>query len=167
MNIRPITFVDTWAFASILHNRFKDRFSGGGEGYDTLDLRSEAGGLPILAEWKTAKSLISRVALAAAPLFGGETPLLGECFLLRMKGGGSLPWSVRESDAGWLTLALAIVPAPGSWFYAGGESAVLPPGQLTYLNRGVLHSAVNFSQHSSITMVLDVCKPDDPMGDDL
>jgi hypothetical protein len=155
--------VDTWAFASALHVKFKDRFVGGGDGYDFLPLRTETRALPILSEWKSAKSLLSRVANAAAPLFGNQTPDLGAADLLRIRAGGVVPWAVRE-PTGWLSLALCIIPAPGAWLYAGGEAAVLPVGQLTLINRQALNSAVNLSNHPSITLVLDARTPDDPLG---
>lgn len=164
MNIRPLTFVDSWAFASILHGRYKDRFTGSAPGYSVLTLRDHDGPLPILAEWKSAKALLSRIANAASPIFGGEVPDLGVAELVKISAGGVIPWNAEEPSE-WVSLALCIVPAPGAWLYSGGEAAVLPVGQLTIVRRDLLHSAINLSNHPSITLVLRVRKTDDPLGD--
>lgn len=117
-----------------------------------LPLRLAEGALPILAEWKTAKALLSRTRAALAPFFGGKTPELGEAALVRLKAGGHLEWGF--ADAGH-SFHLPIVPSPGAWVYSGGEAAVLPVGQLTFVNRRVLHSAINLGEHPVIHLVID------------
>jgi hypothetical protein len=163
VNIQPIGFVDTWAFGSTLFARYKDRFAGEHHSMSLLPLRSVDGPLPILNEWKSAKALLARLRVAAAPFFG-VTPELGEAALVQVRAGGFIEWGMRESD--WCSFHLPIVPSPGAWMYSGGDGAVLPIGQLTFVNRGVLHSAVNLGQHPVIHLVADARKTDDPLGAD-
>ncbi len=128
-----------------------------------LPLRSEDGALPILAEWKSAKALLNRLRLMAAAYLNAHDLELGEAALVLLKAQGMVEWSVRESD--WASLQLCIVPSPSAWVYSGGECSVLPVGQLTFVNRRVLHSAVNFGNHPCIHLVVDVRKPDDRLDE--
>ncbi len=159
MNIQAIAFLDSWAFSATLFAKYKDRFAGSHHSADFIPLRSSESALPILAEWKTAKTLLSRLRVAAAPLVGGKTAELGQAALVRLKPGGHIEWGCDETD--YLALHLAVVPSPGAWVYSGGESAVLPVGQLTFVNHRVLYSAVNFGDHPVIHLVVDVREPQD------
>lgn len=163
MNIVPIGYIDSWAFSATLHSKYKDRFGGDHHSMSILPLRSEESALPILAEWKSAKALLTRIRTAAAPFFGGETPELGTAALVKVIGGGYVEWGIRESD--WVSLHLCIVPSPGAWTYSGGEGVVLPVGQLTFINRNAIHSAINLGHHAVIHLVVDARKPYDPLGD--
>ena len=157
MNIQPLAFLDTWAFASTLYARYKDRFGGDHHSAEILPLRTAEDALPILAEWKSAKALLSRLRVAAAPLTGGKTAELGAVALVRLKAGGYIDWSREEGE--FHSVQLPIVPSPGAWLYSGGEAAVLPVGQLTFVNRKVLYSAVNLGDHPVIHLVTDVREP--------
>ena len=157
MNIQPLAFIDTWAFSATLYARYKERFVGEHHSMDLIPLRSEEGALPILAEWKSAKALLARIRVAAAPFMGDRTPDLGQAAVVRLKPGGFIEWSREEAGT---SLHLPIVPCPGAWVYAGGEASVLPVGQLTYVNRRVPWSAVNFGEHSVIHLIVDVSVPD-------
>lgn len=158
MNIQPVAFVDTWAFASTLYAKYKDRFGGDHHSMDLLPLRSAEGALPILSEWKTAKSLLARIRAAASPLTGGKTADIGASALVRLRPGGFIEWRRDETD--YVAVHLAIVPSPGAWVYAGGECSVLPVGQLTFVNHRVLYSAANFGEHPVIHLIAEVREPD-------
>lgn len=155
--------MDTWAFSATLYAKYKDRFAGAHHSAELLPLRSAEGPLPILAEWKNGKALLSRLRVAAAPLVGGRTAELGQAHLVRLKPGGFVDWGRDETD--WLSLHMAIVPSPDAWVFSGGASAVLPVGQLTFVNHRVLYSAANFGDHSVIQLVVDVRAPDDASAD--
>lgn len=152
MNIVPVAFLDTWAFSATLFAKYKDRFVGDHHSASLIPLRSAEGPLPILAEWKTAKSLLSRARVALAPFFGGETPELGEAALVRLAPGGHIEWG---SEPAGHSFQLPIIPSPGAWVYSGGEGQVLPVGQLTFVNRRVLYSAINLGDHPVIHLVFD------------
>lgn len=161
MNIAPIAFVDTWSFASTLFARYKDRFVGDHHSMTMLPLRSEEGPLPILSEWKSAKALLSKIRTAAAPFMDGKAADLGAAALIHMKPGGFMEWTWEggEYAQAHCRFHLCVVPAPGCAIYSGGESGVLPVGMLTYVNRLVLHSAVNHSDTPAIHLVVDLQKP--------
>ena len=160
-HIVPLEFIDTWAFSAALFARHKDRFTG--DHLAMLPLRSQGGPLPILSEWKSAKALLSKVRNAAAPLLGGKAGVLGEAALVRLAPGGYMEWTCETSEYALAhhRLHLCVVPAPGCCVLSGGESGVLPVGMLTYVNRSVLHSAVNFSDTPCIHLIVDVRAPDD------
>ena len=158
MNIAPIGFLDTWAFSSTLFARYKDRFVGDHHSLTMLPLRGPDGPLPILAEWKSAKALLARVRAASAPFTGGKTGELGEAALVHLKPGGFMEWTWEDTEYARLhhRLHLCVVPGPGCCIFSGGESGVLPVGMLTYVNRRVLHSAVNFGETPAIHLIVDV-----------
>ena len=104
-----------------------------------------------------------------APFMDGKTPELGAAALVRLKAGGLVEWAKDEGPyaEAHRSLYLPIVPSPGAWVYCGGEAAVLPVGQLTFVNRRMLYSAINLGDHPVITLVCDVRAPDadDPVGE--
>jgi hypothetical protein len=159
VNIQPIAFVDTWAFSSALFLKYKDRFGGSHPSMSLLPLRSGEGALPILGEWKTARALLARVRNAAAIWLGGAAEL-GSAAVVQVCAGGFIEWQV-EPDLTYRTLHLPVVPSPGAWVYSGGDGAVLPVGQLTWVNRAVPWSAINLGDHPVIHLVVDVKLPDE------
>lgn len=158
-HIAPIGFLDTWAFSAALHNRHKDKFGGDHHSAMLLPLRGPQGPLPVLAEWRSAKALLSRIRLMASTFMGGKAPVLGEAAVVQLRPHGFVEWSLDPEAPP--AFHLCIVPSPDAYLYAGGICAVLPVGQLTYLNRRVLWSAVNFGPSPVIHLVVDVKAPDD------
>lgn len=151
--------------ASNLFAKHRDHFQGDHLAF--LPLRNEAGPLPILAEWRSIKALLSKVRVTAAPLFDGRSGVLGTAALVRLAPGGFMDWTSEDSDYArdHLRLHLCLVPSPGCCVFSGGESGLLPVGMLTYVNRLVLHSAVNFGETPAIHLVVDLKKPDDEPED--
>ena len=161
--IRPIGFVDTWAFSSALFAKYKDRFGGEHHSAQILPLRSRDAALPILAEWKSAKALLTRLRAAAAQGFDGRTPEIGEASVVQMIGGGHVEWSA--DDARGPHAHICIVPAPGAWVFSGGDSSVLPPGQLTLVDHRQLWSAANFGEYPAIHLIAELYLADDQVDD--
>jgi hypothetical protein len=161
-HIQPIAFLETWHFASTLYAKFKDRFVSSDTGMSILPLRNEEGALPILAEWRAAKALLSRIRTAASPLCEGQAGVLGTAALVQLDAGGFVPWAWEATEYArqYHRLHLCVVPSPGACVLAGGESGVLPVGMLTLVNRTVLHSYVNFGATPVIHLVCDIRKPD-------
>jgi hypothetical protein len=48
------------------------------------------------------------------------------------------------------------VPSPGAWVYAGGEAAILPVGQLTYVNARTPNTALNVGPVAYTQLFVDV-----------
>lgn len=117
---------------------------------------------PIMTEWKTSKSLLTRVAAAAATFNKGETPDLGKAMIVKLEPGGVVDWHIDEGAyaEAHLRLHLCLVPSPGAYLYSGGEQCTPPVGQLTFVNNRVLHGAVNFGPVSRVHLIVDVRKPD-------
>lgn len=158
--IRPVGFLDTWACSSTVFAKYKDRFNG--DGLSLLPLRGSEHALPLLAEFRSAKALLSRVRTSAAPFFG-RTPDMGEAHIVRLEPGAFVPWSSDEARGPHAHLCL--VPAPGAWIYCGGDSAVLPVGQLTLVDHRKLWSAANFGDYPTVHLVAELYVADDQMDD--
>ena len=157
--IQPICFLDVWAFSAALFTKHKDKFGGDHHSAAILPLRSEEGALAILGEWRTARALLSRIRVAAAPIMEGRSGTLGAAAVVQLRPGGFVEWSADPQAPP--AFHLCIVPSPDAVLYCGGQSAVLPVGQLTYLNRRLLWSAVNFGPTPAIHLVVDVRGPDE------
>lgn len=161
--IRAIGFLDTWAFSSALFAKYKDRLGGDHRSALILPLRSAAGPLPILAEWKSAKALLTRLRAAAAPAFDGKTPEIGEASVVQLSAGGFVEWS--QDEARGPHAHICIVPSPNAWLYSGGDSSVLPPGQLTLVDHRCLWSAANFGDYPAIHLVAELYSAGDTLED--
>lgn len=164
MNVQPLGFLDTSRFTAAFVLKHRVAMTPLTESLDTLPLRKGDEDLPILAEWKSAKALLTRIRTAAAPYFDNQTPDLGDAAVMSMRPGGALDWSVEEGEyaESHRLLHLCLIPAPGLWVYSNGEAAVLPVGQLTFVNRRALHSVVNFGEHTGVHLVVDVKAPAAP-----
>ena len=160
--IRAIGFIDTWAFSSALFAKYKDRLGGDHHSASVLPLRSAAGALPVLAEWKSAKALLTRLRAASAPAFEGRTPEIGEAAVVQLAPGGFVEWT--RDEARGPHVHLCIVPSPNAWVYSDGSGAVLPPGQLTLVDHRKLWSAANYGDYPAIHLVAELYV-EDPVAD--
>ena len=75
-----------------------------------------------------------------------------------MKPGGFVDWSYDEARGPHAHICL--VPGPGAWVYSGGESAVLPVGQLTLVDHRKLWSAANYGDYPVIHLVAELYDAD-------
>ncbi len=156
MNIVPLGFLDIATFAATYVQKYRAR-------EHPLILRGMGGDATvILNEWKSAKALLTRVKNAAAPFFGGVPAELGGVYLDTLRPGESVPWAADESEyrRDYHDIVVCILPSPGAWVYCGGESAVLPWGQVTAINRAAMTSEVNFGPSSRTNLVIGVKRPD-------
>lgn len=184
MNLRSICFLDVSTMTANLIIRHKDKFglhklrqqAPGSAHHDTETIILRAPpepsadnwqldvdhiDYPILKDWKSAKAMLTRIRNAVAPLNGGAPAELGKAMVVSLKPGGHVDWHVDEGEYAEAhdRLHVCLVPSPGAWLYAGGEGAVLPVGQLTWVNNRVLHSAVNMGQNARVHLIVDVRKP--------
>lgn len=161
MNIFPIDFLDTSTFTANLLLRHKAKFQELEPGLSVLPLRNDAGDLPVLAEWGSAKALLSRIRSTAARILPeGKPGVLARAHVVTLNPGTVVPWGVDEEEYGATVhrLHVCVIPSPGCWIYAGGESANPAVGILTLVNHQTLYSAINIGQHPCTHLIVDVLR---------
>lgn len=187
MNIRPIGFLDTSAATANLIVRHK-------ASWDAAKLRAEYAGSPhhatrsillrgpanpspanwfddvpqveyaILKDFKSARSLLLKIANLVAPMNGGQPGELGKAMIVSLPPGGWVDWHVDEGAYAEAhhRFHVCLVPSPGAMLYVGGEAVNLPVGMLNYVNNRVPHSAYNVGPVSRIHLIADIRRPDAP-----
>lgn len=118
--------------------------------------------LPLLAEWRSAKALLSRVRAGAAPLLGGSATSLGRSWLEVLPPLSGTPWRAEAGEyaEAYIRARICLVPCPQAVSYAGGAQAVLSPGFVMAHDPRLLASEVNYGEHARVHLVVDVRRPD-------
>ena len=140
---------------SNLRLRYWEEFAVG-ELTDRIDLRTDSD-LPILKRWKTAATFIERLKAEGAP-FIGDNPEVGPIWIERLNGDTATPWTKYENPD-WLRIEVALTATPLAWLYCGGDGAVIPVGQVCYVNHQAPTSAVNFGNRARIHLIAHVRRP--------
>lgn len=118
--------------------------------------------LPILAEWRSAKALLSRLRTGAAAVLGGRTPDLGRAWVEVLPPFAGTPWRLETGEYAdaHVRTRTCLIPCPQAVSYAGGAQAVLSPGFVFAHDPRLLASEVNFGEHARVHLVVDVRRPD-------
>lgn len=117
--------------------------------------------LPILAEWRSMKGLLSRIRTGAAPLFGGATPRLGRAWIEVVPPYAGTPWSLEAGDYAdvHVRTRTCLIPAPGAVSFCGAQSAQLGVGWVHAHDPRLLASEANLGDHARVHLVVDVERP--------
>lgn len=155
MNLRAVGFVDTSMMTANLLVRHRDQLGSG-----VLVLREDGTDKPILTNFKSAKTLLTRIQ---------RTLALPDFSITRAEVVMLLPDEHHEwrretgpESEGLLRVHVCLVPSPAAWLYCGGEAMVAPVGQLVVINHRALHSAVNFGQVARTHLEIDLAPNPDP-----
>jgi hypothetical protein len=160
MNIQPLVFVETDAFQATFTAKYRSLLSADLNGMDTLTLRTEAEDMPVLKEWKSARTLLSKIRNGAAAFLDGVVPELGYVELRRLKPHTATPWTI-EGREDIHRIHLCIVPSPAAYVYCGGQMAILPVGMINLVNHRALCSEANFGDFPRTHLVVDLKVPTD------
>jgi hypothetical protein len=179
INLRWITHLETFAVNARFHALVSgDVWKGDtqipqvtDETHKTLMLRARdpASGdaapadLPVLAEWKSMRSLLSRArrAILADPVFGQaldhDAPL-GSVGISVLKPQTAKAWmrDLGEHEQRHFRFYVALITNPRCQLYAGGEQIHVAQGSLVFLNTLAEHSEVNFGEAPSAHLVLEL-----------
>lgn len=119
------------------------------------------GDYEILEEWPTARRVIDDIAESHRLRASGREPQFGKIIVESMRPGGHIAWHADETPYAkcYDRFRLCLIPSPAAWLYSGGDSQILPVGQLTWINHLVLHSAINGGRFPCVTLVVDIRKP--------
>lgn len=183
MNFRPMLFLDTSIMTANLLLRHKVRFQDdrrrqetpGSAHHDTesIILRGPKGDdvaawfadiphqdMAILKEFKSAKSVLTRIANALA--VDGVPGKIGKAMIVSLKPGGFIDWHTDEGAyaEAYNRFHVCLIPSPGAFLYSGGEQASPAVGWLTFFNNRALHSAINLGQTPRVHLIVDVRKPE-------
>lgn len=177
-NLRPVTFIDTWALTSFLF-RNKDLFEKdtarqsmeGSAHHDTRNilLRGPANptvdnwfddvpqhNYPVMDKWSSLKAVLGKIQRAV------DADVLGKALIVSLKPGGVVDWHTDDGEYfdKYLRFHLALVTNPFSLLYSGGEQRWVMQGELCWLNNRAKHSAVNMGSTPRIHLIVDVKKKD-------
>jgi hypothetical protein len=167
MSFQQIGFLDTSLFTATYLTRHRDKVEAGVLRLrDFADDKDEIVDLPLVKDWKNAKSILSRLRNGAAPFFQGQTPGLGRAWLEVLPPLSGTPWSADGGDYGdaHIRARVCLVPSPGAVSYAGGAQAALQVGAVVAYDPRLLSSEVNFGEHARVHLVVDVRRPDADPG---
>lgn len=115
----------------------------------------------LLDGWPSAKAVMGKIAESHRRRAGLE-PIFGKAMVVSLKPGGHVDW---HTDQGAYAEAhdrfhLCLIPSSGAVIFSGLQSAMLPVGQLTWINNRELHSAINAGTNARIHLIVDVRKPE-------
>lgn len=101
--------------------------------------------------WPEAQNLVDRIRRL------DEGIEFGRIHLEMLLPGHGTPWTREEGEYAerFSRAYLALRTNPGCRLICGGEMLELLPGNLTVINRRVLHSAVNWGDNPRINLVVD------------
>jgi hypothetical protein len=153
VNFQAISFVDGSRATAGYVSRFRARLDG-----RRIHLRADGKNLPILAEWVTAKTLLTKVANAASVLLGGKPADIVTASIWTLEPGGIEDWGFDPGEH--VRAYLPLLPSPGAMLYIGTEGANPPVGQLTVINRHPPFSAVNLGPVAATWLVADAKLPE-------
>lgn len=116
--------------------------------------------MPLLADWPSARQVLHAIAQSHQRR-SGLVPEFGKVMVVSLKVDGYVDWHVDEGAYAEAhdRYHICLVPSPGARIFAGGEAAILPYGQLTWINNRRLHSAINLGPCPRIHLIADIRKP--------
>lgn len=159
MNIQPVGWLDTLVVLGNLRLRHWERLEGDGD-VQTVLLRDEEGEASLLKKglFKSMQSFLARLSNEAAPFLGNQPAELGRAWIECLRPGRHTGWT--EEPAGeWLQLRICLATPPNAWLYCGGESAVIQPGVIAYVNVQAPTSSLNLGTSPRLHLVVEVKKP--------
>lgn len=116
---------------------------------------------PLLQDWPSARAVLRQIAESHLRRSRCQAAF-GKIMVVSLKAGGYVDWHIDEGPYAEAhdRFHLCLVPSPGARIFAGGEAAILPYGQLTWINNRTLHSAINLGPCSRIHLIVDIRKPE-------
>lgn len=116
---------------------------------------------PILAEWKTAKSLLQRMRNLARTTLKAPEIDLGKAWVETLPGGQAIPWQSFEDDYAQdhIRTRTGLILAPDCFTYSGHFKEMIGYGAVNVVEHRILHSETNFSAYPRTHLVVDIQRP--------
>lgn len=162
MSFQQVGFIETSLFTASYLNRHRDKVANGVlKLRDFVEDSDEIVDLPIVKDWKNAKSILARLRNGAAAFFADQTPGLGKAWLEVLPPLSGTPWAAESGDYAEVHVRTrtCLIPSPGAVSFAGGVSAALGVGWIHAHDPRLLASEVNFGEHARVHLVVDVRRP--------
>lgn len=151
-NIKAIGFLDTLSLTANLRLRYWEQLEGG-----RIDLRTAGADHPILETWASARSILVRIKNESAPFFQDVPGDIMDAYIERLEPDTGNAWD--KSDGELLRIQVTLAPSPAAVVYCGAEAAILPVGQVTYINDREMTSTINRGPCAQISLVVRVRQP--------
>jgi hypothetical protein len=158
MNFAALTFVDTAQCTASFVTKFKSQVVRAEGDFGKIPLWADGAALPILDEWKSARTVLSMIRSATAPLLDGKPAALNSADIYLLNPRQRIDWREGESDGLWAWLPL--LPSPSVMLFSGIEAHNPPVGQLTAVNRTQPFAAINIGIVKAVWLVIDARKPE-------
>lgn len=116
---------------------------------------------PLLGGWPSARKIIDDASAKITEQLGAENLQVGKSYLESIRPGGHVGWQIDDSPYARAHARFRMIVtacAGGSWFSCG-ESLAPGVGNLTFINHGSLHSAINLGMVPQISLIVDVRRP--------
>lgn len=162
--IRPLQFLDTATFTAYFLLKHKAKMDNGILPLRDLQDDDEApSDMPVLAEWKSAKALLTKLRNGAAAYFEDKVPELGRSWIETLPPESGTPWTRETGDYAdeHIRLRICLIPAPDAFTFSGQASAILGVGVVNMVDHKQLCSEVNLGGYARTHLVVDVRKPDE------
>lgn len=147
----PVGFVDTAAFNAALLTRHRASIPDQKLIERVIPLRVDEEDQDILKDWKSGKAILARMKKVAEAQIAAPVILNAHIDIL-YPGEGSA-WS--SSEAAVYRTRTCLIPSPGAVTFVGPEGAVLPVGQVTFVDHTILSSDINTGPCARLHLVVD------------
>lgn len=161
--IQGLGFIDTSVFTANYLLRHKEKVDGGILRLrDLKDEDVEASDLAVLREWKSARALLTRLRVVAAPFFDGVTPELGRAWIEVLPPMSGTLWDAEIGDyaAAHHRTRTCLIPSPGAVSCSGMASSMLVVGMVNLIDHQLMCSEVNHGEHARVHLVCDLKAPE-------
>ena len=161
--IRPLLFVDASRFTAHFIVKYAAQQQNG-----ILALRDVAddvdvADLPILKEWKSARTLLLKIRNQAAPFLSGKVPELGKVWIETLPPESATPWTHEIGDYAdeHHRLRICLIPGVDCYSFCGEARVILNVGIVNLIDHKKMCSEANMGQFARTHLIVDIRKPDE------
>lgn len=167
--IVPLGFLETSAITASVVSKYRDALLETG----ALPLRGPATGdpaadclhidLPLLEEWNSARSTLTRLRNAIGARLGKQA-IFGKVALIALRAGEWAEWAIDRNPYAdqYMRLHITLVPSENPRLFSGDATVAPGVGHVLCVDHRRPHSAVNLGNHWWIQLIVDVRRGDAP-----
>lgn len=154
-------FLDTRQLTALFILKHHERMQDGILRLRALDDEGEAIDLPILKEWKAARTILNRFRAGTAAFFDGETTDLGKAWIESLPPVTGTPWQIEDDDYAQsiIRTRTCLIGVPGGYSMSGDAKLLMSTGCVNVIEHRDLCSEINPSQYSRVHLIVDVKRP--------
>lgn len=148
----PVGFVDTAAFNAALLTRHRAAVPDQKSDDRKIILRDDQIDQDILKDWKSGKAILARMKKVVEDQI--DVPVIVNAHIDILYPGEGSRWDAPVLSGVYRTRT-CLIPSPGAVTFVGPEGAVLPVGQVTFVDHTILSSDINTGPCARLHLVVD------------